>query len=167
MRRSPGIHRSTASVDRPVIMRLITTASLALLLLFALTATAHGDAGENGAAPSLAAASIEAFDDAVAVGDAAAVDSTAAVENAAAVDQDQTPAALPATGMSALAGAAVCILGVLCGLAAMLLLSRVLRRPGQLSTLREKPHARPSAPASPVHPRVTAISLIQLGLSRT
>lgn len=160
MRRSPGIHRSTAPVDRPVIMRLITTASLALLLLFAFAVTAHGDAGENGAAPSLAAASIEAFDDAVAA-------DNAGVDNAAAVDQDQTPAALPATGMSALAGAAVCILGVLCGLAAMLLLSRVLRRPGQLSTLREKPHARPSAPASPLHPRVTAISLIQLGLSRT
>lgn len=166
MRRSPGIHRSTAPVDRPVIMRLITTASLALLLLFAFTVTAHGDAGENGAAPSLAAASIEAFDDAVAA-DNAGVDNAAAVENVAAVDQDQTPAALPATGTSALAGAALCILGVLCGLAAMLLLFRVLRRPGQLSTLREKPHALPSALAASMHPRVTAISLIQLGLSRT
>ncbi|PRB12102.1 hypothetical protein CQ042_16045 [Microbacterium sp. MYb62] len=167
MRRSPGIHRSTAPVDRPMIMRLITTACLALLLLFAFAVTAHGDAGENGAAPSLAAASIEAFDDAVAAGNAASVDNAAAVDSAAAVDQDQTPAALPATGTSALAGAALCILGVLCGLAAMLLLSRVLRRPGQRSTLREKPHALPSALAAPMHPRVTAISLIQLGLSRT
>ena len=159
MRRPPGIHRSTATVDRPVIMRLITTASLALLLLFAFAVTAHGDAGENAAAPSLAAAAIAAFDDTAAFDDAAF--------DGAEVGEVQTQAALPITGTSAFVGAALCVLGVLCGLAAMLLLSRVLRRPGQLSTLQERPHTPPSAPASPLHPCVTAVSLIQLGLSRT
>ena len=154
MRRPPGIHRSTATRDRPVIMRLITTVSLALLLLFAFAVTAHGDAGENGAAPSLAAVAIDAFDD-------------AAFESTGELDEVQTQVALPSTGTSALVGTALCVLGVLCGLAAMLLLSRVLRRPGQPSTIRESSHTLPSVPASPLHPRVTAVSLIQLGLSRT
>lgn len=154
MRRPPGIHRSTATRDRPVIMRLITTVSLALLLLFAFAMTAHGDAGENGAAPSLAAVAIDAFDD-------------AAFEGTGELDEVQTQVALPSTGTSALVGTALCVLGVLCGLAAMLLLSRVLRRPGQRSTIRERAHTLPSVPASPLHPCVTAVSLIQLGLSRT
>lgn len=154
MRRPPGIHRSTATVDQPVIMRLITTVSLALLLLFAFAVTAHGDAGENGAAPSLAAAAIDAFDD------------TAAIDEAE-VGEAQAQAALPVAVTSTLVGAALCILGVLCGLAAMLLLSRVLGRPGQFSTLRETPRALRSDPASPLHPCGTAVSLIRLGLSRT
>lgn len=157
MRRPPGIHRSTATVDRPVIMRLITTASL--LLLFAFAVTAHGDATENAAAPSLAAAAIAAFDDDAAFNDTAF--------DGAEVGEVQTQAALPITGTNALVGAALCALGVLCGLAAMLLLSRVLRRPGQLSTLQERPHTPPSVPASLLRPCVTAVSLIQLGLSRT
>ncbi|AZS42000.1 hypothetical protein CVS54_03362 [Microbacterium oxydans] len=155
MRRPPGIHRSTATVDQPVIMRLITTVSLALLLLFAFAVTAHGDAGENGAAPSLAAAAIDAFDD------------TAAIGADAETDEAQAQAALPVAVTSTLVGAALCILGVLCGLAAMLLLSRVLGRPGQFSTLRETPRALRSDPASPLHPCGTAVSLIRLGLSRT
>ena len=154
MRRPPGIHRSTATVDQPVIMRLITTVSLALLLLFAFAVTAHGDAGENGAAPSLAAAAIDAFDD------------TAAIDDAE-VGEAQAQAALRVAVTSTLVGAALCILGVLCGLAAMLLLSRVLGRPGQFSTLRETPRALRSDPASPLHPCGTAVSLIRLGLSRT
>ncbi|MGO4488805.1 hypothetical protein [Microbacterium sp. 2RAF4] len=159
MRRPPGIHRSTATVDRPVIMRLITTGSLALLLLFAFAVTAHGDAGENAAAPSLAAAAIAAFDDTAAFDDAAF--------DGAEVGEVQTQAALPIAGTSPLVGAVLCVLGVLCGLAAMLLLSRVLRRPGQFSTLRETPRALRSDPASPLHPCGTAVSLIELGLSRT
>lgn len=161
MRRPPGIHRSTATVDQPVIMRLITTVSLALLLLFAFAVTAHGDAGENGAAPSLAAAAIDAFDD------IAAFDDTAAIGADAETDEAQAQAALPVAVTSTLVGAALCILGVLCGLAAMLLLSRVLGRPGQFSTLRETPRALRSDPASPLHPCGTAVSLIRLGLSRT
>ncbi|KKX98463.1 hypothetical protein [Microbacterium sp. Ag1] len=136
-------------------MRLITTVSLALLLLFAFAVTAHGDAGENGAAPSLAAAAIDAFDD------------TAAIGADAETDEAQAQAALPVAVTSTLVGAALCILGVLCGLAAMLLLSRVLGRPGQFSTLRETPRALRSDPASPLHPCGTAVSLIRLGLSRT
>ncbi|WP_396658030.1 hypothetical protein [Microbacterium oxydans] len=128
--------------------------SLALLLLFAFAVTAHGDAGENGAAPSLAAAAIDAFDD------------TAAIDDAE-VGEAQAQAALPVAVTSTLVGAALCILGVLCGLAAMLLLSRVLGRPGQFSTLRETPRALRSDPASPLHPCGTAVSLIRLGLSRT
>lgn len=146
MRRPPGIHRSTATVDQPVIMRLITTVSLALLLLFAFAVTAHGDAGENGAAPSLAAAAIDAFDD------------TAAIGADAETDEAQAQAALPVAVTSTLVGAALCILGVLCGLAAMLLLSRVLGRPGQFSTLRRH-RARcaqirllPCTPAGPRSP---------------
>lgn len=161
MRRPPGIHRSTATVDQPVIMRLITTVSLALLLLFAFAVTAHGDAGENGAAPSLAAAAIDAFDD------IAAFDDTAAIGADAETDEAQAQAALPVAVTSTLVGAALCILGVLCGLAAMLLLSRVLGRPAQFSTLRETPRALRSDPASPLHPCGTAVSLIRLGLSRT
>lgn len=161
MRRPPGIHRSTATVDQPVIMRLITTVSLALLLLFAFAVTAHGDAGENGAAPSLAAAAIDAFDD------TAAIDDTATIGADAETDEAQVQAAFPVAVTSTLVGAALCILGVLCGLAAMLLLSRVLRRPGQFSTLRETPRALRSDPASPLHPCGTAVSLIRLGLSRT
>lgn len=160
MRRPPGIHRSTATVDRPVIMRLITTASLALLLLFAFAVAAHGDTGENGAAPSLAAAAIDAFD-------TAAFDDTAAIGADAETDEAQAQAAFPVAGTSPLVGAVLCVLGVLCGLAAMLLLSRVLRRPGQFSTLRETPRALRSDPASPLHPCGTAVSLIELGLSRT
>ncbi|WP_127012725.1 MULTISPECIES: hypothetical protein [Microbacterium] len=129
--------------------------SLALLLLFAFAVTAHGDAGENGAAPSLAAAAIDAFDD------------TAAIGADAETDEAQAQAALPVAVTSTLVGAALCILGVLCGLAAMLLLSRVLGRPGQFSTLRETPRALRSDPASPLHPCGTAVSLIRLGLSRT
>lgn len=166
MRRPPGIHRSTATVDQPVIMRLITTVSLALLALFTFAVTAHDDAGESGTAPSLAAAAVAAFDNAAAF-DAADANSATAVDDDAEVGEVQTQAALPITGASTLAGAALCALGVLCGLAAMLLLSRMLRCPGQLSTLREGPHTLPSAPASPLHPCVTAVSLIQLGLSRT
>ena len=159
MRRPPGIHRSTATRDRPVIMRLITTVSLALLILFAFAVTPHGDAGENGAAPSLAAVAIDAFDD-------TAFDDTA-IEGTGELDEVRTQVALPSTGTSALVGTALCVLGVLCGLAAMLLLSRVLQRAGQLSILRESSHTLPSVPASPLHPCVTAVSLIQLGLSRT
>lgn len=155
MRRPPGIHRSTATVDQRVIMRLITTMSLALLLLFAFAVTAHGDAGENGAAPSLAAAAIDAFDD------------TAAFGADAETDEAQAQAALPVAVTSPLVGAVLCVLGVLCGLAAMLLLSRVLRRPGQFSTLWETPRALRSDPASPLHPCGTAVSLIELSLSRT
>lgn len=167
MRRPPGIHRSTATVDQPVIMRLITTVSLALLLLFAFAVTAHGDAGENGAAPSLAAAAIDAFDDTAAIDDTAAFDDTAAIGADAETDEAQVQAAFPVAVTSTLVGAALCILGVLCGLAAMLLLSRVLGRPAQFSTLRETPRALRSDPASPLHPCGTAVSLIRLGLSRT
>ena len=174
MRRPPGIHRSTATRDRPVIMRLITTVSLALLILFAFAVTPHGDAGENGAAPSLAAVAIDAFDDTAfdtTAFDATAFDDTAfddtAIEGTGELDEVRTQVALPSTGTSALVGTALCVLGVLCGLAAMLLLSRVLQRAGQLSILRESSHTLPSVPASPLHPCVTAVSLIQLGLSRT
>lgn len=130
-------------------MRLITTASLALLLLFAFAATAHGDAGETGTAPSVTAGSADSFDD------------------APAVDQAQATAAAPSTGTNALVGMALCVLGVLCGLAAVLLLSSMLRRPARLAILRERAHSSPSAPASAAHPRATAISLIRLGVSRT
>lgn len=149
MRRSPGTRRSAGPFEQPLIMRLITTASLALLLLFAFAVTAHGDAGETGAAPSLAAESVDSFDD------------------TAAGDQAQTLTASPAAGTSALAGVALCVLGVLCGLAAVLLLSHVLRRPGPLAALRERLRALPAAPASAAHSLATATSLIRLGVSRT
>jgi len=130
-------------------MRLITTASLALLLLFAIAAPAHGAAEENGAAPSLAATAIDAFD------------------HAAAEDQEQIRAAAADIAASTLAGAALCVLGALCGLAAMLLQTRATQRRALVTRLRAGSGAHRRSPTSPPRPRVSALSLLQLGLSRT
>ncbi|WP_029258524.1 MULTISPECIES: hypothetical protein [unclassified Microbacterium] len=149
MRRSPGILRSAGTVAPPVIMRLITTASLALLLLFAFAVTTHGAQDENGAAPSLTAAVVDAFDD------------------AAAAAQEQVLTAAPDSGTSALVGAALCALGVLCGLAVMLLRTRAAHRRALVTRLRAGSEALRRSSASPPRPRATTLSLLQLGLSRT
>ncbi|WP_347123716.1 hypothetical protein [Microbacterium sp. SY138] len=129
-------------------MRLITTASLALLLLFAFAVTTHGAQDENGAAPSLTAAVVDAFD------------------HAAAAAQEQVTAA-PDSGTSALVGAALCALGVLCGLAVMLLRTRAAHRRALVTRLRAGSEALRRSSASPPRPRATTLSLLQLGLSRT
>lgn len=161
MRRPPGIHRSAGTNDRLMIMRLITTVSLALLLLFALAATAHGESGAAGTG-SVAATTSVAATSATTPGaaDSGATDSGAASAQAALQIVATTP------GTNALTGVALCALGVLCGLAALLLLSRVLQRPGRSPLVR----TRADAHSSPLHsspPRVTALSLTRIGLSRT
>lgn len=152
MHRSPGILRPAVHAEQPVIMRIITTATLALLLLFAFAVTAHSDAGEDGSSPSLAALTVDAYDQ--------------AYDPPAAADQEQITTAAPTAGSASLAGVALCVLGVLCALAALLVVLRLSRRLARASHLRDLLRVH-LPPASAPRPRVTAISLTQLGVSRT
>ncbi|MFJ6532813.1 hypothetical protein [Microbacterium sp. NPDC091662] len=123
--------------------------TLALLLILGFTVVAHGLTDGNGAAPSLAATAVDAFD------------------HAAAADQEHVPAAAADIGASTLAGAALCALGVLSALAVLLLRTRATQRRTPITRLRVGSGARCRSSASHLRPRVTAIPLLQLGLSRT
>lgn len=143
------IPRSTESKERLLIMRLITSIGLSLLLIFGAAATAHGDFDVAG------------------VGNSVATEFVDTSGSTALVDSDNGEAAVILSGEGSLVGAALCALGVLCGLAALIVLLRALWRP-RLSPLgRAGPRLAPPLTTPVVSARASAVSLTQLGLSRT
>lgn len=145
--RIPGSSRTN---EQLLIMRLITSTGLALLLLFGATATmGHTDSRGGEGVPV-----------AVTGHDSSAVESPAA---------DPSPQQIVALSgeMNASLGVALCTLGILCGLTAIILIVRLLWSSRLASPLRAGPRPLPrvSVFASPL--RTTAFSLSQLGLSRT
>lgn len=150
MHRSLRIPGSARTHERLLIMRLITSIGLALLLLFGVTATmGHTDSrgGEN-------------VPVAVTGHDSPAVDSPAADPS------PQQIIALPGD-MNASLGVALCALGILCGLTAIILIVRLLWSSQLASPLRDGPRPLPRSSVFASPPRTTAFSLTQLGLSRT
>lgn len=139
------ISRSAETNESLLIMRLITNVALSLLLIFGIAAMTHSDTDGAGAAQRASTGFVHSTDSATVAGQ----------------DQEQiltTPAIMEA---------ALCALGILCGLTALVLILRVLRRPRISSILHAGPLFFPSMTASGARPRATALSLIQLGLSRT
>lgn len=130
-------------------MRLITSIGLSVLLIFGVAATAHGEF------------------DSIGVGASTAADLVGSPDETALVDPDESEVVASPSGTNALVGAALCALGILCGLTALLLLLRVLWQPPLSSLLRAEPRFGTPPTAPIVRPRATAITLTQLGLSRT
>lgn len=142
--------RSTTLNEQLLIMRLITSVGLALLLMLGLAATGHTEADGSTPAPLVISGLMDPHVEPVA--DAPA--------------EHEAVAGAVASGPDALVGAALCILGVLCGLTFMVVLRGLWRRriPPVLGDGPRMPSLLP-APAARAHPIV--FSLTQLGLSRT
>lgn len=141
--------RSTLN-EHFLIMRLITSVGLALLLMLGLAATSHTEADGSTPVPLVISGLMDPH-----VGPATDVP----VEH-------EAVAGGVASGPNVLVGAALCALGVLCGLTFMVVLRGLWRRrmPPVLSDGPRMPSLLP-APAARAHPVV--FSLTQLGLSRT
>lgn len=138
--------------ERLLIARLITSAGLALLLMVGIAAMDHTES-EGPAPVSLAAiALLDPHDDPLGDEPGDVVKHGAAVADPAAA--------------SALVGAALCILGVLCGLVFVVAAGRLWNRRA-LPSRSVQPRAPSIFPCPIVRPRATALSLTQLGLSRT
>ena len=136
--------------EQLLIMRLITSVGLALLLMLGLAATGHTEADGSTPVPLVISGLMDPHVEPVA--DAPA--------------EHEAVAGAVASGPDALVGAALCILGVLCGLTFMVVLRGLWRRrmPPVLGDGPRMPSLLP-APAARAHPIV--FSLTQLGLSRT
>ena len=147
---SARIPRSATLNEQWLIMRLITSIGLALLLMLGLAATAHSESSEAASIPLMVSGLMDPH--------------VAPVADAPAEHEEVGSGAW--SGSNALAGAALCVFGVLCGLTFMVALRRLWHR-RMPPVLREAPRV-PSlfpAPALSAHPVV--LSLTQLGLSRT
>ena len=131
-------------------MRLITSVGLALLLMLGLAVTGHTEADGSTPVPLVISGLMDPH---------AAPVAGAPVEHEAVVGG-------VASGPNALVGAALCMLGVLCGLTFMVVLRGLWRRrmPPVLGDGPRMPLLL-AAPAVRAHPVV--LSLTQLGLSRT
>lgn len=142
--------RSVTLNERVLILRLITSVGLALLLMLGLAATAHSDL--EAAVPTSFVASgltdthVEPLTHPTAEDEAAAGDSR--------------------SESNALVGAALCVLGVLCGLTFIVVLRRLWRRRIP-PVLVESPRMLSILPASGARAHPIVFSLTQLGLSRT
>ena len=153
MSSSSSAQRSAMLSERLLIMKLITSVGLALLLLLGVAAAGHAESDEAASVPLAVTVLVDPH--ANALGDEAA---GAIAEHAAVVDGSP--------GTSALAGAALCILGVLCGLVFAVFTRRMWRRPA-LPDRGLRPHAA-ALPCFPVvRLRATVLTLTQLSLSRT
>ncbi|OAN40941.1 hypothetical protein A4X16_02065 [Microbacterium sp. H83] len=131
-------------------MRLITTIGLALLLVFAIGAAAHGSAElTSQAAPSVVMT--------------ASGDSSVVADEATSVAEESSPSSEldPATG------AVLCVLGILCGLVAAVLLYRMLYRDAGWAFSTAVRTMLSSAPTARPTPRRMSLPLTALGLSRT
>lgn len=143
------IPRPVHTTGSLLIMRLITTIALSLLLVFGVASTSHTEVnGGNG--PSAAAVGLALS------GDDGAIGSTG---------QEQITSASVGTGT--LTGPALCALGILCGLTAMVLFLRILHCPVRSPSLRACSRLPALLTPSGAQPHATAFSLTQLGLSRT
>ena len=139
--------------ERLLIMKLITSVGLAVLLLLGVAAAGHSESDGSASVPLPVTVLVDPHVDAV--GNEA---EGAKTEHAAVVAGSQ--------GTSALAAAALCILGVLCGLVFAVIVRRLwARRTPPDSTLRPRPHSLMVLPLA--RPRATSLSLTELGLSRT
>ncbi|WP_125132962.1 hypothetical protein [Microbacterium sp. 10M-3C3] len=147
---SARIPRSATLNEQWLIMRLITSIGLALLLMLGLAATAHAESSEAASTPLMVSGLMDPH-----------------VEPVADAPAEHEEAASGAwSGSNALAGAALCVFGVLCGLAFMVALRTLWHR--RISPVLSEVSRVPSllaVPALRAHPVV--LSLTQLGLSRT
>ncbi|MDN8549598.1 hypothetical protein PUW81_010825 [Microbacterium sp. NM3R9] len=150
MASSARIQRPVTLSERWLIMRLITSVGLALLLMIGLTATAHTESEGSPPIPLVVSGLMDPHVEPVA---------DAPVEH-------EEVASGARSGSDALAGAALCVFGVLCGLMFMVALRRLWRRrmPLVLTEVSRGP-ALLLMPALRTNPVV--LSLTQLGLSRT
>ncbi len=145
MHRSLRIPDPTRTHKQLLIMRLITSIGLSLLLLFSVAATTGHTDTQNGEKVPFA---MTEFD-------------------GAGVDPSTQQIVTVPGDVNASLGVALCALGILCGLTAIILVLRLFWSPQLASPLRAgpRPLARASVFTSPL--RTTALSLTQLGLSRT
>jgi len=139
--------------ERLLITRLITSVGMALLLMLGVAAAAHPE--PDGSAPVPVAVTAQ-LDPQV---DSLSVETLSAVAEHVVVVAGQA-------GTSVLAGGALCILGVLCGLV-FAVLTRTLWRRRTLPDRGARPRTFSSLPLPVVRPRAIGLSLTQLGLSRT
>lgn len=143
------VRRFGDTSERLLIMRLITTVALSLLLLFGIAATSHSEA--EGIPPAqFASAGVVDFADSAGI-----------------PDLGSTQVFAISDGSNALLGAALCALGILCGLTAIVLLLRPLWTPRMSHVLCAKRSAVPPPGAFGARTHTTALSLIHLGVSRT
>lgn len=140
--------RSVMLSERLLIMRFITSVGLALLLMMGIAAASHLEGKGTAPVPLVISALVDPHID------PAAPDSEVSVIAEVTLQPD------------ALAGVALCVLGVLCGLV-FLVLARLMWRSRPPSVTEWQPLHALSLLASPARPRVSALSLPQLGLSRT
>lgn len=143
--------RAEDSREGLLITRIITALVLALLLLLGAFGTAHSESEGSSASSPWVTTSVDAH-------------VTAGVEPDAATDPVGVFATAETGGV--LVGAALCALGVLCGLALVIFVRRLLRHPAPAFRSRREAPRAPLA-ARIVTDRATALSLTQLGLSRT
>ena len=139
--------------ERLLIMRLITSVGLALLLVLGVALAGHLESDESAPAPLSASVLLDPH-------------------LAPLSDEPPTAVAGPVAGVggspgaNTLVGAALCMLGLLCGLAFAVLARRLLRHDARLHRGLRPRMSSPSL--VPVMSRpVTVLSLTQLSLSRT
>ncbi|MCE7481931.1 MULTISPECIES: hypothetical protein [Microbacterium] len=135
--------------DQLLIMRLITIVALSLLLFVGIAATSHSEA--EGITPAQSTSS--------GVVDFADSDDVA--------DLGSAQVAATADGSNALLGAALCVLGILCGFTAIVLSLRLLRTPRMSHVGFTKRSALHPLTAPGTRTRTTGPSLIRLSVSRT
>lgn len=133
-----------------MIMRLISIIGLTLLLVFAVGATAHGSADAASAGTSSVA------------GDTAVADGAAVTSDASA-----PPSVGSAPQYDPAAGVLLCVLGILCGLVAAILVHRLVWRRSLLLGCLRVALATIGATARQAPPRPSSLSLTTLSISRT
>ena len=131
-------------------MRLISIIGLTLLLVFAVGATAHGSADAASAGTSSVA------------GETAAADGVAVTADAPALQSAGSESVFDPA-----AGALLCVLGILCGLVAAILLHRLVRRRSPLLGYLRVVLATIGATVRHAPPRPSSLSLTTLSISRT
>ncbi len=142
--------RAATLNEQLLIMRLIASVGLALLLMLGLAATGHTDADGPTPVPLVISGLMDPLVEPMA-------DSPA---------EHEAFAGGGTSGPNAVVGAALCMLGALCGLTLVVVLRGLWHRrtPPLLGDAPRMPSLLP-APAARPHPIV--FSLTQLGLSRT
>lgn len=145
MARNP---RSVMLNERLLIMRLITSIGLALLLMLGIAAAGHLEGEGSAPVPLVVSTLIDPHVDAVAS------------------DSEPQTVAEGTSQSDMFAGLALCVLGVLCGLV-FFVLTRLLRQRRPPARPERQPRHAVVLPAPLAPPRANALSLPQLGLSRT
>lgn len=151
MTSSARMQRSEVLSEQLLITRIITAVVLALLLILGAAGASHSESEGPSTSPLLVNALVDPH---VTVGESgSAVD-----EHLAGSANDET------TGV--LVGAALCALGVLCGLV-LVIFARMLSRRRGVVYLAPRWAALSLVPVRIIVARTGALSLTQLGLSRT